>query len=875
MLNYNFFCKGSFYKFRMTTENEKGNSLKADEKEEDVKKEPINMRRRVSSILIPEKVHSLDWRNRVKSRLKYAFIVYIFALLLILKYFGNFYYIATRLTYYLHGPVIPFCGWKYISNFDAWNVALPDSNSFYHISEFYLDEGDEVRIRGESLPYARYFSFQTYSLTDLVALDSIRDFDVIVDPPETQIKQGFPIGYNAYNNISAAQNQDRLGSYTIYLTALKDQNYPNELKALPGNSTRGIFNLFLRVYVEDEDYVHLPADIKAKNISKAWGYVPPPIVEIRRRRDCKNKNINNSQGQQENIGSSNALTEMHQDDKQSHDTCQWQTLPFCYLRRKSGFRINRFFSDVSKPILRCQKFEGFDNKKNHWVYGTKKLKVGKYANKDAEYMGSCANTLNIDIDSTLPPFLQSTTTRNLWLYLCKFLHQHHVNLIINLLTFVEEQTANILTWVYHCNFDLWVAMNKATISTIFGIIKFVYYHIISLYNNSVKLYIENYFTGCNEFDNDTAALKTCKEYSYRKVKISGEMAKDGQSTFIDGKQEQDDYFFDDYSEDDEDNSEMPFPFNINYFSSEQKVDSDLCKGKRQIKPFRRLYARIDAKLPKTPSSLYNRPFIANFTDYDVRYVSFNINARTIPLRGYMSVKDSEIVRHYTNHVFNRREVTSNAAKAWKDWNENRIFTIWVLPFDAESPFLPKEVEESEGLILRWGRSLFKTDIAYPAILYRQILPSSEVLHERFDSPEALSHLTDNLCNWDPKCCNIESNFIKASLLKDKNNFSNVLNNNISTCSSDKIDEGTAQQNIPFDKVEYCFHPKNLRYIMQDYYPNITYYVSSKYPTDFTIDNKPITPEGVEEEDNVCVQENTYPFEKVYLLPYLNEIDPIA
>ena len=88
-------------------------------KEDGIKsKEKVAFGRRVSDILIPEKVHSVDWRNRVKSRLKYAAIVYIFALLLILRYFGDFYYMATRLTYHLHGPVIPFCAWKYISNFE-------------------------------------------------------------------------------------------------------------------------------------------------------------------------------------------------------------------------------------------------------------------------------------------------------------------------------------------------------------------------------------------------------------------------------------------------------------------------------------------------------------------------------------------------------------------------------------------------------------------------------------------------------------------------------------------------------------------------------------------------------------------------------------
>jgi hypothetical protein len=34
----------------------------------------------------------------------------------------------------------PYCAWRFISNFDAWNVALPDANSVYHVTFMYMSK---------------------------------------------------------------------------------------------------------------------------------------------------------------------------------------------------------------------------------------------------------------------------------------------------------------------------------------------------------------------------------------------------------------------------------------------------------------------------------------------------------------------------------------------------------------------------------------------------------------------------------------------------------------------------------------------------------------------------------------------------------------
>jgi hypothetical protein len=56
----------------------------------------------------------------------------------------------------------------FVSNGHAWNVALPDLNSVYHVMLLSLDEGEVVKISATSLPYVRYMSIQSYSIPDFV-----------------------------------------------------------------------------------------------------------------------------------------------------------------------------------------------------------------------------------------------------------------------------------------------------------------------------------------------------------------------------------------------------------------------------------------------------------------------------------------------------------------------------------------------------------------------------------------------------------------------------------------------------------------------------------------------------------------------------------
>lgn len=91
-----------------------------------------------------------------------------------------------------------------MSNFAAYNVAFPDAKSIYHVSLMHLGPGDEIRISSDSLPYARYFSFQTYSIPDFVASASLRDVDI---EPEN--------GPNCYANLTAAVNGEKQGAVRL------------------------------------------------------------------------------------------------------------------------------------------------------------------------------------------------------------------------------------------------------------------------------------------------------------------------------------------------------------------------------------------------------------------------------------------------------------------------------------------------------------------------------------------------------------------------------------------------------------------------------------------------------------------------------------
>ena len=104
------------------------------------------------------------------------------------------------------------------------------------------------------------------------------------------------------------------------------------------------------------------------------------------------------------------------------------------------------------------------------------------------------------------------------------------------------------------------------------------------------------------------------------------------------------------------------------------VESD-----RRVPESHSVWARLRGRLPVTPGGLYSPPYIANATDYDVRYVSLSSVHRTIPFRGHGTVADTSIIDHYQ-------------AKYGDEWD--RHYTVWVVPPDATS--YPPDVLNDDG-----------------------------------------------------------------------------------------------------------------------------------------------------------------------------------
>lgn len=100
----------------------------------------------------------------------------------------------------------------------------------------YLNRGEEYALESSSLPYARMFSFETYSPFGRTMHGTLRDAELISKD-----------GPNVYNNITAAANGEAQGGYRIHITAQGDRNLPNELAALAPGKRSGFFVLVFRL----------------------------------------------------------------------------------------------------------------------------------------------------------------------------------------------------------------------------------------------------------------------------------------------------------------------------------------------------------------------------------------------------------------------------------------------------------------------------------------------------------------------------------------------------------------------------------------------------------------------------------------------------
>lgn len=61
-------------------------------------------------------------------------------------------------------------------------------------------------------------------------------------------------------------------------------------------------------------------------------------------------------------------------------------------------------------------------------------------------------------------------------------------------------------------------------------------------------------------------------------------------------------------------------------------------------PGQHLFARVSGKWPRTSSGLYSPPYIANFSDYHVRYASVSTGSRKPPYRTTTTLPDTTVIR---------------------------------------------------------------------------------------------------------------------------------------------------------------------------------------------------------------------------------------
>ncbi|GAB5033357.1 Hypothetical protein NocV09_01300980 [Nannochloropsis oceanica] len=167
----------------------------------------------------------------------------------------------------------PICAWRLSK---SWSVAWADTQASHHLMVLYLNEGEEFKLESESLPYARFFSFQTYSFLGDTSHGIIRDVDIVSRN-----------GPNVYNNITAAMRGEKQGGYTLHLTADGFVGeYPNELRALAHGRRSGFFVLVFRMYdVGDVPHPRAPwAQLLRGSVRRPerWGWTSPPRLLVRR-----------------------------------------------------------------------------------------------------------------------------------------------------------------------------------------------------------------------------------------------------------------------------------------------------------------------------------------------------------------------------------------------------------------------------------------------------------------------------------------------------------------------------------------------------------------------------------------------------------------
>lgn len=225
-----------------------------------------------------------------------------------------------------------------------------------------------------------------------------------------------------------------------------------------------------------------------------------------------------------------------------------------------------------------------------------------------------------------------------------------------------------------------------------------------------------------------------------------------------------------------------------------------------------LWARVAAKLPRTPRSLYAAPFIANASAYDVRYVAFTSASRAFPLWSYETLTDKTIRQHYQNKLKGPHE----------QWDGR--YVLWIGPPGAP---VPKEAQEEDAIVMAWGEAQTGGPINYPVLLVTQRLAQSQLAGFWDDETHPAAVAAADFTTAQPSVANVMADQCPMSSRAARGEGKDEAED------SDDEDAPVAQQGPGRERVccgdekdipEYCFMPEYLHLRLRQYYPAVTYFV---------------------------------------------------
>lgn len=227
-----------------------------------------------------------------------------------------------------------------------------------------------------------------------------------------------------------------------------------------------------------------------------------------------------------------------------------------------------------------------------------------------------------------------------------------------------------------------------------------------------------------------------------------------------------------------------------------------------------LWARVAAKLPRTPRSLYAAPFIANASAYDVRYVAFTSASRAFPLWSYETVTDKHVRQHYQNKLKGPNE----------QWDGR--YVLWIGPQGAP---VPKEAREEDAIIMAWGEAQAGGPINHPMLLVTQRLAHSQLAGFWDDETHPAALAASDFTSAQPNIANVVADHCPLPSRAEGEEAEEDSDEE----EEDEEDEPAAQRGGGRERVccgdekqipDYCFMPEYLHLRLRQYYPTITFYV---------------------------------------------------